>query len=125
MRNVSLSFFNPDRSFINGGSGISSAVDKVTKFLNIAPLTQALKVFHVCYVKDGMAVLKKLNPKRTWVKQSADLVAASNLAIGSHRSSRPEAVFCKKSVLKNFAKFTGKNLYQSLLLKKELYQKLY
>ena len=32
-----------------------------------------------------------------------------------HRSSRPE-VFCKKSVLKNFAKFTGKHLCQRLFL---------
>ena len=30
------------------------------------------------------------------------------------RSSRPE-VFCKKAVLRNFAKFTGKHLCQSLL----------
>ena len=30
-----------------------------------------------------------------------------------YRSSRPE-VFCKKSVLRNFAKFTGKRLCQSL-----------
>ena len=33
------------------------------------------------------------------------------------RSSRPE-VFCKKSVLRNFAKFTGKHLYQSLFFNK-------
>ena len=33
------------------------------------------------------------------------------------RSSRPE-VFCKKGVLKNFAKFTGKHLCQSLLFNK-------
>ena len=32
----------------------------------------------------------------------------------NHRSSRPE-VFCKKSVLRNFAKFTGKHLCQRLL----------
>ena len=32
----------------------------------------------------------------------------------SVRSSRPE-VFCKKGVLKNFPKFTGKHLCQSLL----------
>ena len=30
-----------------------------------------------------------------------------------YRSSRPE-VFCKKVVLRNFAKFAGKHLYQSL-----------
>ena len=33
------------------------------------------------------------------------------------RSSRPE-VFCKKGVLKNFAKFTGKHLCQSLFFDK-------
>ena len=33
------------------------------------------------------------------------------------RSSRPD-VFCKKSVLKNFAKFTGKHLCQSLFFNK-------
>ena len=32
----------------------------------------------------------------------------------SKGSSRPE-VFCKKGVFRNFAKFTGKNLYQSHL----------
>ena len=34
-----------------------------------------------------------------------------------YRSSRPD-VFCKKGVLKNFAKFTGKNLCQSLFFNK-------
>ena len=34
-----------------------------------------------------------------------------------NRSSRPE-VFCEKGVLRNFAKFTGKHLCQSLFLKK-------
>ena len=33
------------------------------------------------------------------------------------RSSRPE-VFCKKGVLRNFAKFTGKHLRQSLFFNK-------
>ena len=33
------------------------------------------------------------------------------------RSSRPE-VFCEKSVLRNFAKFTGKHLFQSLYVNK-------
>ena len=35
----------------------------------------------------------------------------------SVRSSRPE-VFCKKGVLRNFAKFTGKHLYHSLFFNK-------
>ena len=36
----------------------------------------------------------------------------------SSRSSRPE-VFCKKSVLRNFAKFTGKYLSQCLFFNKK------
>ena len=46
------------------------------------------------------------------------------------RSSRPE-VFCKKDVLRNFAKFTGKHLCQSLffrpatLLKKRLWHRCF
>ena len=39
------------------------------------------------------------------------------LNIAMDRSSRPE-VFCKKGVLRNFAKFTGKQLCQSLLFNK-------
>ena len=39
------------------------------------------------------------------------------LKLGPYRSSRPE-VFCKKGVLKNFAKFTRKHLCQSLFLNK-------
>ena len=35
----------------------------------------------------------------------------------ANRSILPE-VFCKKGVLKNFTKFTGKNLYQRPFLKK-------
>ena len=34
-----------------------------------------------------------------------------------NRSSRPE-VFCKKGILRNFTKFTGNHLYQSLFLNK-------
>ena len=38
------------------------------------------------------------------------------------RSSRPE-VFCRKGVLRKFAKFTGKHLCQSLFLKKRLWHR--
>ena len=37
--------------------------------------------------------------------------------MSTYRSSRPE-VFCKKVVLKNFARFTGKHLCQSLSFNK-------
>ena len=39
--------------------------------------------------------------------------------MGRYRNSRPE-VFCKNGVLRNFAKFTGKHLYQSLFFNKGL-----
>ena len=38
-------------------------------------------------------------------------------SVYSYRSSRPE-LFCKKVVLRNFAKFTGKHLCQSLFFNK-------
>ena len=40
------------------------------------------------------------------------------------KSSRPE-VFCKKGVLRNFAKFTGKHLCQNLFLNKVAGLRLY
>ena len=42
---------------------------------------------------------------------------AAFIYLHSYRSSRPE-VFCKKGVLKNFAKFTGKHLCQRLFFNK-------
>ena len=43
--------------------------------------------------------------------------AKSKNVVITDRSSRPE-VFCKKGVLRNFAKFTGKHLCQSLFFNK-------
>ena len=42
-----------------------------------------------------------------------------NISVGTiiFRGSRPE-VFCKKDILKNFAKFTGKHLCKSLFFNK-------
>ena len=40
-----------------------------------------------------------------------ELLEEQAVLCGNNRSSRPE-VFCKKGVLRNFAKFTGKHLYQ-------------
>ena len=42
---------------------------------------------------------------------------AYSFIVENIRSSRPE-VFCKKGVLRNFAKFTGKHLCQSLFYNK-------
>ena len=54
--------------------------------------------------------------------ESGQLVFNTNHLTGFHmmptfRSSRPE-VFCEKGVLRNFAKFTGKRLCQSLFFNK-------
>ena len=46
-----------------------------------------------------------------------DLTFWRNVILSMGRSSRPE-VFCKKDVLRNFAKFTGKHLCQSLFFNK-------
>ena len=46
-----------------------------------------------------------------------ELLEEQTVYCGNNRSSRPE-VFWKKGVLRNFAKFTGKHLYQSLFVNK-------
>ena len=50
------------------------------------------------------------------------LVVSALVSIFLDRSSHPE-VFCKKGVLKKFAKFTGKHLCQSLFLKSNFIKK--
>ena len=54
------------------------------------------------------------------IKYEALMVVAAKIMLENHdfssnRSSGAE-VFCRKVVLRNFAKFTGKHLCQSLLL---------
>ena len=49
-----------------------------------------------------------------WKYITADLVS---LILAEFRSSRPE-VFCEKVILKNFAKFTGKHLFQIFIFMK-------
>ena len=48
-----------------------------------------------------------------------------NLAPKKCFSSSPPEVLCKKDVLRNFAKFTGKHLYQSLFFNKVAGLQLY
>ena len=60
--------------------------------------------------------LQCLNPLAllvSLIQVVALLILCAILKICINRSSRPE-VFCKTSVLRNFAKFTGKHLCQSL-----------
>ena len=44
----------------------------------------------------------------------------NNRKVAKRRSRRP-AVFCKKGVVRNFAKFTGKQLCQSLFLMAQVF----
>ena len=64
---------------------------------------QPLKVFLI-YIKN------KTGPKR-------NLCSFSTATSAFFRSSRP-AMFCKKGVLRNLTKFTGKQLCQSLFFNK-------
>ena len=68
-------------------------------------------------ISDG-GVLKRGKLGKMLEKGSFNLPASE-----SFRSSRPE-VFCTKCVLKNFSKFTGKHLFQSLFLI-EFFNKLF
>ena len=56
-----------------------------------------------------------------WIFFWLGIIVSSFIIVGYvwqiFRSSRPE-VFCKKGALKNFAKFTGKHLCQSLFFNK-------
>ena len=54
-----------------------------------------------------------LSHKRSTDYYNADVCKDPN----NYRSSRPE-VFCRKRVLNNFARFTGKQLCQSLFFNK-------
>ena len=60
------------------------------------------------------ALKKSLKKKETRIKKALVEVLQQ---LATVRSSRPE-VFCKKGVLKNFAKCTGKHLSQSLFFNK-------
>ena len=70
------------------------------------------------YQRQFLMVLGEGHLKKLFLQQSPVLQKTT-----IYRSSRPE-VFCKKGVLRNFAKFTGKHLRQSLLFNNlQLYQK--
>ena len=60
-----------------------------------------------------MVLNTPLSHKRSTQYYNADVCKDPNY----YKNSRPE-VFCKKGVLRNFAKFTGKHLCQSLFFSK-------
>ena len=70
------------------------------------------------FINDRRIFRKYVNTKQIKSTQQTNL---QSVYISSFRSSRPE-VFCKKGVLRNFAKFTGKHLLQALIKKETLAQ---
>ena len=58
----------------------------------------------------------------TYFELMPECESTDALKYGKYRSSRPE-VFCKKGVLRNFSKFTGKHLCHSLFFWKHSWQK--
>ena len=67
------------------------------------------------YIFQHLLKSKLLQEPSTYVNKDAEKEDISFLLI--FRSNRPE-VFCEKGILRNFAKFTGKYLCQSLFLNK-------
>ena len=64
-------------------------------------------------IKEFTCFWIKLTVKETFSRSLSSSLIVTLIS----KSSRPE-VFCKIGVLRNFAKFTGKHLYQSLLFNK-------
>ena len=58
-----------------------------------------------------------MNRNYIWKKNVNYFLFVTQRCTQKHRSSRPE-VFCKKGVLRSFAKFTGKHLCQSFFFNK-------
>ena len=56
--------------------------------------------------------------KKAWYKSKHTSRSAWTIEYKSKNQKQPLEVFCKKGVLKNFGKFTGKHLHQSLFFNK-------
>ena len=82
-------------------------------------MTWVLTTAAICHQDDVVVFEKHLKTTKVFTKLSKLLQIARQNNQNIHqlrliyRSSRPE-VFCEKGVLRNFAKFTGQHLCQSL-----------
>ena len=81
---------------------------KFTKFL------RKLFFYRTPFYSDCFCVCSEILGKSLVRNNEAVHVSSNNF---TDKSSRPE-VFCKKGVLRNFTKFTGKHLRQSLFFNK-------
>ena len=72
-------------------------------------------IFGKTFLNHILLIFKRMSPKQLYPRF---INIWENVPKTTFRSSRPE-VFSKKGVLRNFTKFTGKHLCQSLFFKKE------
>ena len=93
-----------------------TSVSCLNKVAGLRPTT-SLKQSVSCF--NNKLLTKKLNTKQLSLSCNKDhitYVIVKKYFVTISRSSHPE-VLCKKGVLRNFAKFRGKHLRQSLFLK--------
>ena len=88
----------------------------------ILDLTTKLLVIHPLLPQKRKYYFNECKTIQSYNRVDAKFQIAKNLinnlnSISNGKSSRPE-VFCQKSILRNFVKFTGKHLCQSLFFNK-------
>ena len=92
---------------------------KIFPIFNISKtITKNVGILFFCYIKTGNEWTVKYTRKQIpvrWIPLFSPYTC---------RSSRSE-VFCKKDLLRNFAKFTGKHLMPATLLKKRLWHRCF
>ena len=89
----------------------------ITNWFSLTCLVFIWDIFHSkCVVLHNYTdcIQKSVCTKETWITKVGIMVFVFKVF---YRSSRPE-VFCKKVVLRNFTKFTGKHLCQRLFFNK-------
>ena len=81
----------------------------------IGSVVKTVLYLHFLYAKDGR--LLQIKKKHEWWNNRFSDVSAVCLNLKNFRNSRPD-MFYEKGVLRDFVKFTGKHLGQSLFFNK-------
>ena len=106
----------------------SHPLSKAESFLSISNMTDDLMITSANWVKTQC--YKSNGTKATWLgfyqmqKRKYTFFLFLEDTSNLNRSTRPE-VFCKKGVLRNFAKFIGKHRARASLLKKRLWHRCF
>ena len=117
MRNFQDTFKARKRSFISAFS-ICMTVPLIIPYISYRGVFRTLSMLK-CFAKSAYRKKKTIFSRESFITDVwQDLEYAPELLYKwYYRTSRPE-VFCKKVALRNFSKFIGKRLSQSLLLNK-------